>query len=629
MDERDAPLGNAAPVRKTLIAAIVGIDGCGKTSTFNDAVALLAHSVRTAGIGDVVLDGRPSQAPAERSDIPLSRSARAVGAAAKGLRRPGLYKDLKLLEFTERTHMCNHLLAHDPPPVLLTDGHPLVNISGWAIARYSHGELGDDERLIDVMHYLAGDRRIPLRELPYYLRRAWQLALLNRLHLARFGFPDIVVLLQIAPATAMERIHARGRPLQVHENVTFLTELAAAYERVCDLLEARCGVRVIRLRVDETTHEDTVRSVAEAVLNHPPDQPSGPIPPDSIEIVATTMSGSFEDQRKVDRIEPAFRVAAERPVRLHVATNHVAAERIARGIVAGGGRTIVSAGGAGTFNAVLEGCHLADGVPTDLRLAFLRKGSADLIGKVLSVPDELPAAATAIADGIVAQRDLPADILAVETSESGGTTQLRHMIGFGGLGIFGDVPRFTESRIIKYYKGLLGTLFGDLGPFYVGLALAMVRWWVRRLFGRVAVMDLTLDEETLPAERWAAVIVLNGDLGKDFPLGRGAALASGTFRVVVLRYEGVRAMLRQIAACRTAALLDHPDEYGAIVRDVCTLTARPGGPPRPFMVNVDGLRLMAQGTVRLSISGSIRLVDAGHASEAAPAPTDATIAPAR
>jgi hypothetical protein len=121
--------------------------------------------------------------------------------------------------------------------------------------------------------------------------------------------------------------------------------------------------------------------------------------------------------------------------------------------------------------------------------------------------------------------------------------------------------------------------------------------------------------------------VLNGDLGKDFPLGRGLPLASGTFRVVVLRYEGVHTVLRQIAACRTAALLDHPDKYGAIVRDVRTLTARSASPRRPVMVNVDGLRLMTQGTVRISISDRIRLVDAGPASEAAP--IDATIAPAR
>ncbi len=109
--------------------------------------------------------------------------------------------------------------------------------------------------------------------------------------------------------------------------------------------------------------------------------------------------------------------------------------------------------------------------------------------------------------------------------------------------MFGEVPRFTENRLVKYYKGLLGTWFGDLGPFYVGLALAAVWWWIRRLFGRIRPLRLTLDDRHLPARRWVAVIVLNGDLGKDFKLGRGLDLGSGTFRVITIADHGLRAML--------------------------------------------------------------------------------------
>jgi len=602
-------------VEKTIIAAIVGIDGCGKTSTFRDAVDRLSKSVPTAGVGNVVLSGGPGKAVRERTDIPMSRAARTVGALAKSLRRPGLYKDLKLVEFTERTHVRDHILVHDAPAVVVTDGDPLVNSAAWAVARYSRRELtGDDERLVDVLHYLAGDRRIPARELPYYLRHGWQIALLNRLHIARFGFPDLVFLLQIEAAIAMERIRARGRPLQAHENEAFLAELAAAYERVGTILETRCGVRVVRLPVVATAHEQTVQAVVDAALASVATRGSrvaaGPFRPDTIEVVATTMSGSFEDQRKVDHIEPAFRAVTDREVRVHRADTHLDAEHIAHEIVGGGGRTLVSAGGAGTFNAVLEGCHVDGGVPSDLRLAFLRKGSADLIGKALHVPDELAAAAWAIANGIAAGNDLPADILAVEASEPDGTTQLRHIVGFGGLGIFGDIPRFTESRLIKYYKGLLGTLFGDLGPFYTGLTLATLGWLIKRLFGRVPEISVTLDGETLPAERWAAVVILNGDLGRDFPLGRGRPLGSNSFRVVALHYRGLRVLLRQVGGCRTAALLDDPDAHNAIVRNVQTLVVRPLGPCEPFMINVDGLRLLTRGTIRVSVSGRVLLVDA-------------------
>ena len=596
----------------TVVVAIAGIDGCGKTSTFRDVVGELAHREQAAGVGDEVLCGKPGSALTRRMDIPLSRSAQAVGAVAKGLRRPNLYKDLKFLEFIERTHVRDYLLAHDPPITMVTDGDPLVNIAAWSIARYSRDELaGDDDLLFEVLHYLAGERRIPWRRIPWYLRHGWQLVLLNRLHLANLGFPGLVILLQIDPAVAMERIRARGRPLQLHENEAFLAELAAAYERVCSVLERRCGVPVVRLPVSTASHGDTVRAAVAAIKGVAAGRAeSGPLSTEAIAVVATTMSGSFEDQRKVGRIGSAFRGLTDREVRVYRTDSHAGAQRLAHDVVEGGGRTLVSAGGAGTFNAVLEGCHVDDTIPPGLRLAFLRKGSADLIGKVLHVPDDLVAAAAAISGGIRHDRNIVADVLAVTTQEPDGTSLRRHLVGFGGFGVFGEVPRFTESRFIKVYKGLLGSLFGDLGPFYVGLALATISWLLRHSLRRQPAMSFVVDGAELPATTWVAVIVLNGDLGKDFPLGRGHSFDSGGFRVVALRYAGLRMILRQIAACRTAALLDRPEDYAAVVVDAVSLVAMPDGGAGPYMVNVDGLRMLTQGTVHIAASGRVALIDA-------------------
>jgi len=569
-----------------------------------------------AALGDGVWTGSPDRPVAERRDVPLSRSARAVGALAKGLRRPALYKNLKILEFTERTHMRNWLLTHEQPAVLLGDGDPLVNVSAWAAARYLRELLeGDDARLGELLHYVAGTRRVPIRQLPSYSRHAWQLTLANRLHLTRFPCPDVVILLRISPATSMQRIVARGRELQAHETESFLTHLSTAYERVCRRLESEFGAVVVRLDVDELTAAETAEAVSRAitatVAARRAPRITGPIDPGSVEVIATTMSGSFEDRRKVGDIAAAFRDVTDRPVRVHRADTHGEAEQLARLIVAAGGRTIVSAGGAGTFNAVLEGSLVAGAAPDDLRLAFLRKGSADLIGKVLHVPDDLAGAAAGIANGIETRRDVPADVLEVATAEPDGARRQRHIVGFGGFGVFGEVPRFTESRFIGFYKGMLGTLLGDLGPFFVGLALAAVSWSLRLVTGKVPRVAVTVDGESLPPRRAVSVIVLNGDLGNDFPLGRGLALASGTFRVVILHHRGVRTMARQIAGGRSGKLLDDPDAYAADVRDVRSLEVRPVGSAPRFMVNVDGLRLITRGTVTISVGHRVRLVDAG------------------
>ena len=602
-------------VAGALVVTVVGIDGCGKSSTVRGALKQLVTEMSMAAISDAVTTGGPGDPPRDRDDIPLSRSARAVGAVAKGLRQPDLYKNLKLLEFTELTHVRNHLQSHDPPAVILCDGDPLVNVSSWAAAKYLRDELaGDDAMLFDLVQFMAGIRRIPARDLRYYARHTWQLALANRLHLTRFPIPDLVVLLEIAPAAALERIRTRGRPLQAHETEVFLADLADGYDRVCNLLEARFGIEVVRLRVDELGLEETVGAVVAAVrageARRRDPTPLGPVDPDAIEVIATTMSGSFADQKKVGQIELTFRGMTDRPIGMHVADSHEEAERLAHDIVEGGGRTVVSAGGAGTMNAVLEGSHVEGTVPPDLRLAFMRKGSADLVGKALHMPAELREAAVAISESITVDRQIPADILSVEAVEPDGRAQLRHLLGFGGIGVFGDVPRFTEGRAVKYYKGLLGTLLGDLGPFYVGLALAAVTWSARCLVRRVPKLELELDGERLPAERWQSIIWLNGDLGKDFPLGRGLPFQSDGFRVVVLHHRGVRSMLRQVVGSRTGALLDEPAEYDATVREVGTLVARPVGSSHRFMVNVDGLRLETAGTVRVEVSGQVLLLEA-------------------
>jgi hypothetical protein len=180
-------------------------------------------------------------------------------------------------------------------------------------------------------------------------------------------------------------------------------------------------------------------------------------------------------------------------------------------------------------------------------------------------------------------------------------------VGFGGLGVFGEVPRFTESRFIKVYKGVLGSLLGDLGPFFVGLGLAMGRWQLQRVLGRVPEMSLILGEETTATATWSTVLVVNGDLGADLPLGRGLSLGSGSFRVIAMRYLGLPQALRQILAARRGAILSEPERYGCIIRTVGSLRVQPRD-ARPYAVNVDGGAMVARGEVSISVSGKIWLL---------------------
>lgn len=601
---------------RTLVVAVVGIDGSGKSSAFRGALERLALRADVVGIGDQCIAGAPGAPLRVRSDMPAERVTRAISRAAKRTRQQWLYRQLKTLDLVGRARLREHVVREEAPAVVLTDGDPLVNTLSWSVGRlYPDRLLRDDRRVLDVLGYLAGDARIPRSQLRYYLRHAWQLVLVNRLGWARFGLPDVVVLLRLDGPRAMERIERRGRLLQVHETAPALDALGAGYERICGLIEAHHGVRVVRIEAARSQPEETVRVVVEAVLHELAQRAQAkagdPAAP-PIEVVATTISGSLQDQRKIRQIVPRFADRTRRPTRLHAVDDHVEATLRTRDIVARGGRVIVSAGGAGTFNAVLEGCHQDGRIPADVRLAFLRKGSADLIGKALRVPDQLPAAVSAIVDGIERDRHQPADVIAVETTDRRGVRATRHLVGFGGLGLFGAVPHFTEARWVKYYKGIIGSLAGDYGPFYVGLTLATLWWAWLRFRNRVVPLALELDGLVAGPQRWTAIIVVGGDLGPDFPLGRGVSFGDGTFRVIALRDRGWRCAWRQLAAARRGAILDEPDRYDSLACEASTLLVRPTDPVRaqdePLFVNVDGLAQRSHGPVRFSISGQVALV---------------------
>lgn len=601
----------------TTVAAVVGIDGSGKSSAFRGALQLLAQRVDVVAIGDEYLAGAPGVPIHPRTDLPWQRAAGAISQQAKRTQWSWAYRQLKTLDLIARSRMREHVVQDEQPGVVLTDGDPLVNTMAWSVGRlYRDQLLDDDRRILDALRYLSGQALIPRDELSYYLRHAPPLVLVNRLRLACFPLPDVVVLLQLDGAAAMARIRRRGRSLQAHETIEALDALAAGYERICGLIETHQGVRVERIAVTRVDRDATARLLAQAVLERvaaQPDRRVGDADAAPIEVVATTISGSLQDQRKIGRIVPQFGSWTRRQVHLHAVDSHAQAESATRGIVAAGGRVIVSAGGGGTFNAVLEGCHADGSIPGDVRLAFLRKGSADLIGKVLRIPDELSAGVAAIVDGIEHDRRLRADVIAVEMEGPHGGLETRHMVGFGGLGIFGAVPRFTEARWVKYYKGIIGSLLGDYGPFYTGLVLATVWWYRQRFRGRVVPLVLELDGQAVTPDRWTALIVVGGDLGPDFPIGRGAPFSSGTLRVVGLRDRGLRRALGQLRAARSGAIFAEPERYDCLIRDVSDLLVRPATPlraPGPCLpVNIDGLARQSHGPVRFRVSGSVDLIE--------------------
>ncbi len=320
-----------------------------------------------------------------------------------------------------------------------------------------------------------------------------------------------------------------------------------------------------------------------------------------LDVIATTISGSIQDWGKVKRIVPLFQACGMTDVALHAMESHGAARSAAREAVERGGRIIISAGGSGTFAAVLEGCCDA-GIPLgELRLGFLRKGSADLIGKVLGMPDEIGAAIDVFVRAIEQDCTVPCDVL--EARSEGADSQPKHFVGYGGAEIFGRIPHYTENRFIKYYKGILGQIFGDLGPFTTGMTLALLERLVKRPFRRPRNWRIEVDGAEVAEGRFQALIVLNGYLGPDLAF-TSDPLGSGTFHLFALRDRGTAALIGQARRARDGTIMEDPARWGMesfTIRH--TLTLRADG-PMPFPMNVDGSTLPCVG------GAAIRRVDA-------------------
>jgi len=325
-----------------------------------------------------------------------------------------------------------------------------------------------------------------------------------------------------------------------------------------------------------------------------------------VQVIASTISGSIKDWGKVERIVPLFRQHGYDEVSLQAVDSHREARERTRDMVASGCRRVISAGGSGTFNSVLEGCIDTGVCLEEVTLGFLRKGSADLIGKTLGMPDQIDEAIRVFAESMAGGRTVRCDVIRAESALDDGPP--RHFVGYGGAEIFGRVPHFTENRFMKYYKGVLSQFCGDLGPFAVGAFLAAMEKIYRQLGGRRQLWSISVDGAQRLKGRYQAMIIVNGDLGPDLPFARSVSLGSGDFHVFALKDLGVRKLPGQFRRAFDASIQDEPERWGfehLRVEEVLSIT--PSG-DSSFPVNVDGSTMQCRGAASFRIVDQVNLI---------------------
>ena len=327
-----------------------------------------------------------------------------------------------------------------------------------------------------------------------------------------------------------------------------------------------------------------------------------------IDVIATTISGSIQDWGKVKHIVPLFEQHGFSNVRLYSLDTHAAVRKKARECLEEGSRIIISAGGSGTFNSALEGC-CDSGIKLDeIMLGFLRKGSADLIGKTLGMPDKIDDAIQVFVDSINADRTIKCDI--IHATSQHGDAKPRNFVGYGGTEIFGEIPTYTENRFIKYYKGIFSQVFGDLGPFFSGASLACANKTLKSPFRRKRKWQIFVDGEMVSEGAYQAMIIVNGDLGKDLPLAKSVPLGSGDFYLFTLKDIGFHKLIGQFKHTWNASVADDPGKWGFekfCIKD--TLKLKPLR-EKHFNVNIDGSTMKCLGGVDFQITDQIKLISA-------------------
>jgi hypothetical protein len=188
------------------------------------------------------------------------------------------------------------------------------------------------------------------------------------------------------------------------------------------------------------------------------------------------------------------------------------------------------------------------------------------------------------------------------------STARRHFVGYGGTGIFGRIPHYTENRFMKHYKGVLGQLFGDMGPFFVGASLATLEKLIRNLGRKKIVWRISVDGSESIKGCYQAMIIVNGDLGPDLPFARSVPLGSGNFHIFALRDIGLHRLPGQFRHAWDASVLEQPGRWGFDSYCVSNDLSIEVDTDAPFPVNVDGSTMMCKGRATFNIVDQINLI---------------------
>jgi YegS/Rv2252/BmrU family lipid kinase len=237
--------------------------------------------------------------------------------------------------------------------------------------------------------------------------------------------------------------------------------------------------------------------------------------------------------------------------------------RLAREAVAAGGQLVIAVGGDGTASEVVDGLTLARPRDPDALFGFIPRGTGGDLRRTLGLPQDLEAAARALAG----RRELVCDLGRIAFVGHDGAPQVRHFVNVAGFGVSGKVSG-EVNRGLKLGGGRLS--------FMIASAKALVRWSDQAVRWRV-------DGGAWVEQKITSISACNGRFfGGGMQVAPAALIDDGLFDVVVwsgfgladfvtkkrMLYDGTHVTLRNTQVLRARSLEAEPLHEEPVLLDV-------------------------------------------------------------
>ena len=149
-------------------------------------------------------------------------------------------------------------------------------------------------------------------------------------------------------------------------------------------------------------------------------------------------------------------------------------------------------------------------------------------------------------------------------------------------------------------------MLGDRGPFMFGVNLAILKFYFDKLFRKIR-FNIIGDQLELSNAKLSNILIMNGDLGKDYPIATGMPLATGNFHVSILKDNGIISCYKQLIHAWKGDMNKHKKKLGLEVLITKKLTIESVNSIK-YMINVDGSLHTTKNLISYRISDQIKLI---------------------